>query len=183
MILFSVVYLALVEMASSQTQGDFKHTPTYTNTLNLITEMMMITASIKKEHMLKCDEEAKKQPNFPKVPPANIKKLPLQNGFSLAYEKLEQKTVDPKSPTVIWVPGFMSGKDEVKPIHLRQFFFDNNIEYVRYDPTGIGESSGDLKTVNFPDWIKNVEDLIEKVVSSDEIILIGRIYHVFLMQG
>ena len=51
----------------------------------------------------------------------------------LANEKLEQKKVDPKSPTVIWVPSFMSGKDEVKPIHLRQFFFDNNIEYVRYD--------------------------------------------------
>ena len=81
MILFGVVYLALVDMASSQTQDDFQHTPpTYTNTLNLITEMMMITTSIKKEDMLKCDEETEKQPNFPKVPSANLKKLPLQNG-------------------------------------------------------------------------------------------------------
>ena len=67
----------------------------------------------------------------------------------------------------------MSGMDEVKPKHFRQFFYDINIQYIRYDPTGLGESICDLEKVNFQDWIENVEHVIAKVVSSDEIILIG----------
>ena len=75
MILFGAVALALVEMASGQAPVNFQPTPILiVNTLNLITEMK-ITASIKKEHKLRCDEEARKK-SITEVPPAQIKKAP-----------------------------------------------------------------------------------------------------------
>ena len=67
------------------------------------------------------------------VPPVQIKQLQLPNGLSIIYEKLEPKakTVNPSSPTVIYVPGFMSGKDGDKARHMRQYCYDNNIQYIR----------------------------------------------------
>jgi len=109
------------------------------------------------------------------VPPVQIKQLQLPNGLSIIYEKLEPKakTVNQSSPTVIYVPGFMSGKDGDKARHMRQYCYDNNIQYIRYDPTCIGESKGDWEQLNFQDWIKNAEEVINKVGSSENNIVIG----------
>ena len=64
------------------------------------------------------------------VPPPNIQHLTLGGGTKLAYEKINS-SASSESATVLYVPGFMSGKDGDKARHMRQFCVDNNLPYIR----------------------------------------------------
>ena len=69
------------------------------------------------------------------VPPPNIQHLTLGGGTKLAYEKISSSASSGESggsATVVYVPGFMSGKDGDKARHMRQFCVDNNLPYIRY---------------------------------------------------
>ena len=66
------------------------------------------------------------------VPPPNIQHLTtLGGGTKLAYEKINSSASSGESATVLYVPGFMSGKDGDKARHMRQFCVDNNLPYIR----------------------------------------------------
>ena len=65
------------------------------------------------------------------VPPPNIQHLTLGGGTKLAYEKINSSASSGESATVVYVPGFMSGKDGDKARHMRQFCVDNNLPYIR----------------------------------------------------
>ena len=60
---------------------------------------------------------------------ANINYLRLDNNKKLAYEKIGDSAG--QKPTIIYVPGFMSGKDGDKAKHLRAFFHEKNLPFVR----------------------------------------------------
>jgi len=100
---------------------------------------------------------------------AQFKFLDLPNGKKLAYEKLEGSS---KQPTVIYIPGFMSGKDGNKPAHFREYCKSKNYSYVRYDPICIGDSLGDWSTLEFEDWVENAGTVL-KELGSDRNIVIG----------
>jgi len=97
---------------------------------------------------------------------AHIKFLDLPNGNKIAYEKLEGSV---ELPTVMFVPGFMSGKDGDKPKHLREY--NKNYTYIRYDPTCIGESPGDWTSLEFQDWVENAGSILENLGSSQNIVV------------
>ena len=65
------------------------------------------------------------------VPPPNIQHLTLGGGTKLAYEKINSSASSGESAMVLYVPGFMSGKDGDKARHMRQFCVDNNLPYIR----------------------------------------------------
>ena len=60
---------------------------------------------------------------------AQIKFLDLPNGKKLAYEKVDGSS---NLPTVMFVPGFMSGKDGDKPKHLREYCMKKNYTFIRF---------------------------------------------------
>jgi len=99
---------------------------------------------------------------------AHIKFLDLPNGNKIAYEKLEGSV---ELPTVMFVPGFMSGKDGDKPKHLREYCINKNYTYIRYDPTCIGESPGDWTSLEFQDWVENAGSILENLGSSQNIVV------------
>jgi len=57
-----------------------------------------------------------------------IKFLDMPNGRKIAYEKVEGCA---GMPTVMFIPGFMSGKDGDKPRHLREYCIKKNYTFVR----------------------------------------------------
>ena len=101
--------------------------------------------------------------------PIKINFLDMPSGHRVAYEKV-QGSVD--RPTVVYVPGFMKGKDEVMPMHLREYCVKQNYTFVRYDPTCIGDSYDDLNSIEFQDWVENAGNVLEHL-GSEENILIG----------
>ena len=61
--------------------------------------------------------------------PVNINFLNLDNDKKLAYEKIGDS--GGQKPTVLYIPGFMSGKDGDKAKHLREFCSATDLPYVR----------------------------------------------------
>ena len=41
----------------------------------------------------------------------------------------------------------------------------------RYDPSGIGDSNGSLETVEFSDWVENAATVLERLGSSDNVVV------------
>jgi len=97
-----------------------------------------------------------------------IKFLDLPNGKKIAYEKVEGS---PNLPTVMFVPGFMSGKDGDKPKHLREYCIKQNYSFVRYDPTCIGDSIGDWSSLEFQDWVENAGNVLQNLGSEKNIVV------------
>lgn len=61
--------------------------------------------------------------------PVNINYLSLGNDKKIAYEKIGES--GGQKPTVIYIPGFMSGKDGDKARHLRKFCCERELPFVR----------------------------------------------------
>ena len=58
-----------------------------------------------------------------------IEYLQLKDGKTLAYEKLLSSKSNSK--TVIYVPGFQSGKDGTKVSYLREFCIEHDFSFIR----------------------------------------------------
>ena len=59
----------------------------------------------------------------------NVEYLQLKDGKTLAYEKLMPSKSTSK--TIIYVPGFQSGKDGTKVSRLREFCVQNDYPLIR----------------------------------------------------
>jgi len=78
-----------------------------------------------------------------------------KNGHKLAYEK-----VTGSAPNILYIPGFMSGKDGEKAEHLRSHCTKLGRTFVRYDPTCIGQSEGSVEEVQFKDWVEDAAKML-----------------------
>ena len=58
-----------------------------------------------------------------------IEYLKLKDNKSLAYEKIASSRTSSK--TVLYIPGFKSGKDGNKASFLRQFCLENDLTFIR----------------------------------------------------
>ena len=63
------------------------------------------------------------------TPRINIEYLKLKDNKSLAYEKIASSRNSSK--TVLYIPGFQSGKDGNKASFLRQFCLENDFTFLR----------------------------------------------------
>ena len=100
------------------------------------------------------------------APPTKF--LDIPNGKKIAYEKVEGSAA---LPTVMFVPGFMNRMDEDMPRHLKDFCMKKNYTFVTYDPTGVGDSPGDLSSVEFQDWVENAGSVLEYLGSEQNIVI------------
>ena len=66
---------------------------------------------------------------FSQDAPVNINYLSLGSDKKVAYEKIGES--GDQKPTVIYIPGFMSGKDGDKARHLRNFCCEKELPFVR----------------------------------------------------
>jgi len=78
-----------------------------------------------------------------------------KNGGRLAYQKAIGTT-----PNVLYIPGFMSGKDGEKAEHLQSHCTNLGRTFVRYDPTCIGDSEGSMEKVQFKDWVDDAATVL-----------------------
>jgi pimeloyl-ACP methyl ester carboxylesterase len=98
-----------------------------------------------------------------------FKFLELEGGERLAYERVEGR--EEGAATVLYVPGFTDGKEETKGTHMRQHCIDRGLHYVRYDPLGVGDSSGSLDSLQFSDWVSNASTVLERLCPTPTVLL------------
>ncbi|XP_023342951.1 mycophenolic acid acyl-glucuronide esterase, mitochondrial [Eurytemora carolleeae] len=67
---------------------------------------------------------------------ANIQYLKAASGERLAYEKIDGS---PNLPTLLYIPGYGSGKDGDKVVFLKSVAAEIGCGFIRYDPFGLGK--------------------------------------------
>ncbi|XP_068244603.1 palmitoyl-protein thioesterase ABHD10, mitochondrial-like isoform X1 [Palaemon carinicauda] len=88
---------------------------------------------------------------------------------SLAYKKILGK----RSPGIIFIPGFMGTKYDIKPTALAKFCLQQGFSFVRYDATALGESKGtiELKDARFSHWLQDAEEVLLYLTEGPQLVI------------
>ncbi len=74
---------------------------------------------------------------------------------------------------IIFLPGFMSDIEGLKPQTFKRFAIKKKLGYLALEYLGHGKSSGEFTKGNISIWTSNVKSLIKKIVKKNNFILIG----------
>jgi pimeloyl-ACP methyl ester carboxylesterase len=128
--------------------------------------------------------------------------LNLGGGRKVAYRKLEPS--DPRKPTLVFVPGFMSSMEGYKATMLDTLCKKQGVGYVRFvtvnllsakfyvflfysfDFEGMGLSPGSFETVLFRHWYEDVRSVLEKLVPNKALLVgssMGGWVHILRLLG
>jgi len=89
-------------------------------------------------------------------------------------EQIRYKLIQGKKPvTIIFLHGFMSDLTGKKIQVLSKLSKKEQVSFLALEYTGHGKSSGQLSDYGIDDWINQSKELIEKVVKTKRIILVG----------
>tara|TARA_A100001011_G_scaffold386274_1_gene461772 strand:+ start:2006 stop:2710 length:705 start_codon:yes stop_codon:yes gene_type:complete len=78
-----------------------------------------------------------------------------------------------KNPYVIFLPGFMSDIEGLKPQTFKNYTLKKKLGYLTLEYSGHGKSSGEFTKSNISIWTNNVKFLIKKIVKKNNFIIIG----------
>ncbi|KAK3865845.1 hypothetical protein Pcinc_028587 [Petrolisthes cinctipes] len=83
-----------------------------------------------------------------------------------------KKTRGPQKFGLVYIPGFMAHKAAGKPLALHTFAQENGFSYVRYDPSGLGETRG-IKPMNsdFSLWVEDASQILQHVTEGPQIVV------------
>ena len=90
------------------------------------------------------------------------------------YSKLRyMDNYSKKNPYVIFLPGFMSDIEGLKPQTFKNYTLKKKLGYLTLEYSGHGKSSGEFTKSNISIWTNNVKFLIKKIVKKNNFIIIG----------
>ena len=93
--------------------------------------------------------------------------------FSILKKKIKYLLLNNKSQiTVVFFHGFMSDMIGKKPTEIQRFCSKNKINFLKFEYSGHGRSSGDFIDGNISKWTKDAKKLI-KAKTKNKLIFIG----------
>ena len=100
-------------------------------------------------------------------------KLETESGKYLSYKYI--KSNSSKNYLILYIHGYSDNMKESKSMKMEQIAKNNNIDLVKFDLYGHGESSGELNYSTMDDWYNSCKIIIEKIINptNKKIILIG----------
>ncbi len=98
-----------------------------------------------------------------------------RTSYPLAYDHVlpDVTGIDGDSPCVVFCPGFNSTKQGAKALAIETLCRQNNIEFIRFDYGGHGESGGDFAQGSISAWLNDTLDVIERLPKSRQVMLVG----------
>ena len=79
----------------------------------------------------------------------------------LWYHFVKPDSNESNAPGIVYIPGFLSGVLGNKTQLLEDFCIRNDISYLSYDPTGIGNSNSvDLSEARLMDWVNDASAMV-----------------------
>ncbi len=100
---------------------------------------------------------------------ANFSHIKITSNKKIRYLKIFKK----KSKFIVFLHGFMSDLEGLKPKFFYEFAKKNKLGFLALEYSGHGESSGKFTNGNISKWSKETSILIKRIVKKNEIILIG----------
>ena len=100
-------------------------------------------------------------------------KLETESGKYLSYKYIISNSS--KNYLILYIHGYSDNMKESKSMKMEQIAKNNNIDLVKFDLYGHGESSGELNYSTMDDWYNSCKIIIEKIINptNKKIILIG----------
>ena len=88
------------------------------------------------------------------------------HGSTLAYNQIKGKGTG-----IVFLSGFGSDMQGKKALFIEKWAKDNNHDFLRFDYSGHGLSSGILENTCFSDWYKDTEFLIKRLTTGKQTII------------
>ena len=100
-------------------------------------------------------------------------KLDTENGKFIAYKYI--KANSPKNYLIFYIHGYSDSMKEAKAMKMEEICKKLDIDLVKLDLYGHGESSGKLKDMTMDEWYNCCKTILEKIIlpTSKKIILSG----------
>lgn len=93
------------------------------------------------------------------------------NKRKIAYS-LSINALNPSDPVIVFLGGFMSNMDGTKALFLDKFCKKNKLNFLRFDYSGHGKSSGSFKDFCISDWKNDTLGVINSLINGP-VVLIG----------
>ena len=91
------------------------------------------------------------------------------NGDKLAYVHVKASSEGEKLPAVMFLGGFKSDMEGTKALYLEQQCRARGQEFLRFDYSGHGKSSGEFVDGTIGAWKKNAMDMLDNIIERDVI--------------
>ena len=78
---------------------------------------------------------------------------------------------DSKSPTIVFIHGLLSSMESSKAVFLQEFCEKNNLNYIRFDNLGSGNSSGNFSDQTISSWLNATESIIKDLCPNGAILV------------
>lgn len=88
----------------------------------------------------------------------------------IAYDTL--KSSKNKEPYIIFSHGLMSNRYSSKALAIESFCTNNDLNYIRFDNFGSGDSSGNFQEQNISSWLEGLMMIVDQLTSG-KVILVG----------
>ena len=100
-------------------------------------------------------------------------KLNTENGKFIAYKYI--KSNSPKNYLIFYIHGYSDSMKEAKSMKMEEICKKLDVDLVKLDLYGHGESSGELKYMTMDEWYNSCKTIIEKIIypTNKKIILMG----------
>ncbi len=95
--------------------------------------------------------------------------LDTEDGERLAYKRCVGADT---APTLVWCGGLKSDMEGSKAVFLHGFAAARELNYIRFDYFGHGQSSGDFIDGTISRWSADIERVIERLTAGD-VVLVG----------
>ena len=66
-----------------------------------------------------------------------------------------------KMPTIVFIHGLKSSMESSKAVAIHEFADKNNLNYIRFDNFGSGQSDGDFSDQTISSWLEATEEIIK----------------------
>ena len=90
---------------------------------------------------------------------------------NIAYVQTEAKNCDQKLPGVIFFGGFASDMDGTKAIALEKWAIESKRDFIRFDYTGHGSSSGEFLLGSIKSWFQDALDVLDNLTHGPQILV------------
>ncbi|XP_047500905.1 palmitoyl-protein thioesterase ABHD10, mitochondrial-like [Penaeus chinensis] len=86
----------------------------------------------------------------------------------IAYQKIDGI----RSPGIMYIPGFMSHKAATKATMLHMFCQEYGFPYIRYDPSGLGETKGVKQSeTNLTVWLEDAAQVLSNLTDGPQLVV------------
>lgn len=78
---------------------------------------------------------------------------------------------DKKNPTIVFVHGLKSSMESSKAVALHEYAEKNDLNYIRFDNFGSGDSDGDFSDQTISSWLEATEEIIKNLCPNGAILV------------